>query len=454
LVEPKSEEVESIQPLEPLFVPKRITGFQVIMAPEEDVLGDLEQTVKPEKMDLSEKPLSPIEKAKLMLYRKLLAAEEGKDGKKTEAGGSGAIGALGSLLGSLAKGIPGMDKMTDEMKKELEDLERRNKRKVEKFMDMLRDNPDEALKYAMPLDDKNTGRGSDAGGMGGEWNMSTRWGDFSLFGDTNYRGRGGGGIDLGDEYFQLQQQYRDTAQAFEKKGKYRKAAFVYFKLLKDYHNAATTLEKGKIYKQAAQVYLKHANNKSKAAECYEKGNLFQEAIDLNIELLRYEKAGDLFLKINERKKADVYYQKTADNYIKSNQYVKASLVYRNKMGERMKGQDILMKGWKNNRDAYNCLNNYFANIEDEKSLSKEMDQVFQNHVSDKNRRSFLRILHHEYDKKNSLGSQVREIAYEAIHEEIKNNPEVVTELKFFNKNDRQLIKDSIRFRSSKNKKKR
>jgi tetratricopeptide (TPR) repeat protein len=231
-----------------------------------------------------------------------------------------------------------------------------------------------------------------------------------------------------------------------KKGDYTKAAFVYMKLLKNYTLAAQTLEKGKFYGEAASVYLNYCYNKGKAAECFEKGAMISNAIELHKELNNLEKVGDLYAAINNRKEALFHYRKVADSYTANHQYLKAALLYRKKMNEEETAQDVLLKGWRQNRDAFNCMNNYFSGIRETKQLGYEIETVYQNEVTLVNREIFLRVLQHEYGRHQELNQQVRDLAYEIIVEQAKSNPSIVSELQKFNKEDKLLTKDTMRFK--------
>jgi Tfp pilus assembly protein PilF len=79
------------------------------------------------------------------------------------------------------------------------------------------------------------------------------------------------------------------------------------------------------------------------------------------ELNEDEKVGDLYVILNDKVKANKYFEKVIENYKTNFQYVKASLVYKNKIGDCSQAQDLLMEGWRANKDAGKCLNNYFAN---------------------------------------------------------------------------------------------
>ncbi|OFY83691.1 MAG: hypothetical protein A3F72_12820 [Bacteroidetes bacterium RIFCSPLOWO2_12_FULL_35_15] len=307
-------------------------------------------------------------------------------------------------------------------------------------MDMFKNNPEEALKYAIPLDDI----GSTRGGNKSQLDLLKRWFDFSLLGNNSRSSSGS--INLGDHYYELQKQYNATAQELIKQKDYHKAAFIYMKLLKNNLMAAQTLESGNHFQEAATIYLKHAGNKNKAAECYEKGNMTNEAIEIYKELNENEKVGDLYLTIRKRKEADLYFEKVVTNYKSKNQYVKASLIYKNKMNNEQGGQSLLLEGWRSFKDPSNCLNNYFSNIRDIKILKREIETIYANDLNRQNSETFLQVIRHEYNKNNELSDSIREMAYEIVAAQIPKNPSIVSELKEFNLKDKELMKDTIRFK--------
>jgi tetratricopeptide (TPR) repeat protein len=250
----------------------------------------------------------------------------------------------------------------------------------------------------------------------------------------------------GNSFAQLHSQYMNTAQELTQQQDYKKAAFVYMKLLKNYHMAAQTLEQGGFYQESASVYLKYCSNKLKAAECYEKGNMTENAIELYKELNHDEKVGDLYYALHQKKEAFVYYQKVADGYTQNQQFVKAALLYKNKMENTTIAQEVLLKGWRLNRDGFNCLNNYFSNISDPKQSWSELQEIYHKEVNGMNRETFLRVLQHEYDKQHEFSEPIKDIAYQIVVEQIPANPSIVSELRSFNKEDKKLINDTLRFK--------
>ncbi len=421
-----------IRPADTVYIPMDLKQITVIALPQEEILKYLEEKPKPEKMD--SKPLTLSEKAKLKLY-KAFFDENGKpiNMDKLPKG----------MLAQLSNMAPGMEGKMDEMRKEMEALEARNRNEVDKLLYLMKKDPEEALKYAIPIDNEGTGRGGDVGGF----NMTRRWFNFGLFDNDARHRTGGGGFSLNsdDHLEKLRKQYQETAEELIRKGNYEKAAWIYMKLLKNYYQAAQTLEKGKMYQEAAAIYLKYVKNKLKAAECYEKGNFLKEAIELYIEKEKHEKAGDLFMRMGDQPKAYEQYQLVVNEYLRKNQYLKASFICRNKMGNPMVAQELLMSGWDRNMDAYNCLNNYLKHIEEDKACFDEINKVFQHKTNYKNCQAFINVLKFEYNKRHTISAQVREVAYQVISKHAGEDRQLVRRLTEFNKSDRNLVKDVGRF---------
>jgi len=265
------------------------------------------------------------------------------------------------------------------------------------------------------------------------------------------RRRGSGNFYLESSIFdRLRNKYEEFAQKYVDEKNYVKASKVYMNLLKDNYRGAKTLENGGLYNEAAVIYLKKLNNKADAAVCYEKAKQYRKAIDLYKELHQKEKVGDLYREINDVKSANSYYQMVVDDYVSNNQMVKASLIYREKMEMPPEAQTILLKGWNENRDAFNCLNNYFANIGDVNILDQKIQELYEGLPADK-KMTYLQALKIEFKKDPKLHATTRNIAYEIIAEKVKTNSEIVNELKHFNPEDEVILKDISRYKTARNK---
>lgn len=248
----------------------------------------------------------------------------------------------------------------------------------------------------------------------------------------------------------IRNKYEDLAQKYIDEKDYRKAAKVYMNLLQDNYRGAKTLEDGELYNEAAVIYLKKLKNKSEAANCYEKARQYQKSIELYKELGQNEKVGDLYSQINDVKNANTFYQMVADDYVNNDQMVKASLIYRKKMNVPEEAQRILLKGWNENKDAFNCLNNYFVNIEDVSELSQKIQTLYNETPSDK-KLVYLEAMKHEFKKDEKLQETTRNIAYEIIADQVETNATIINELKYFNPNDDVILKDISRYKTGRNK---
>ena len=118
------------------------------------------------------------------------------------------------------------------------------------------------------------------------------------------------------------------------------------------------------------------------------------------------------------------------------------------MKDEAAGQATLLEGWRSGKDSFNCLNNYFAGIRDTKQLGHEITTVYKTVVTTVNREIFLKALRYEYHKNNELAEDIKDIAYEIIATGIATNPSIVSELKEFNISDKELLKDTIRFKAN------
>lgn len=434
------QQVTLKRPISPVFIPQNIKAFQVHALSPEELLEQLEKHTFSKGKPLDE-PLNAAEKARLVLLKRLF--KQHKEGNRTITQKNGLMGTLESLKNTFL-GKEGSN-WSDELQKEYEDLEKRNQKELDKLLDLLKNDPEEALKYAIPLNNTGINRGN-SGEIGGAWKLSQRWNNFSLFGKQINSGNLGGSASIQDDsFYQLQTQYRATAEQLIREKKYRKAAFVYLKLLKDYRKAAETLEAGKLYQEAASVYLKHCNNKEKAAICYHKGNMHKKAIELYKELEKYELVGDLYLELQQKKDAFFYYDKVIVEHQKMGRYIKAAVIAKDKMEAISRAQSLLLEGWRANSDAFNCLNNYFTNIHDLGLLEVELKDIYKNEVHDKNAHTFLKVLKYEFKKQNTLAPYIRELAYEIIASQASFNPSIIQQLTVFNKGDQNIAKDILRY---------
>lgn len=425
-------------PIKAPFIPQRLRLFEVRSVSPEETIQKLEKEKTIGHKTFEDNPLNFLEKIKLKFLQKLLLSSSKTNSTSDVKNNNnllnklfqGLANILGGLLGGLAKP---MENITERLRMSLEELEKRNKQEADKLLDLFKNNPEEALKYAIPLDSDGIGRGSD---------------DPALL-DFSQRGMGssGGGSVLlpNDTFWQLHKQYQATAEALKKKGEYEKAAQIYLKLLGDKFSAAQTYEAGNYYSEAASIYLKYLNDKNKAALCYEKGSMYSQAIAIYKELEDYRKVGDLYMQLNEIKQAKAAYEKVVEKHIEAKQYVKVAVFLREKLNDYERAQGFLKEGWLKNEDAFNCLNNYFVNITNEKYLGQEIQNLYAQ-INPIQQKDFLKAIKLEYVKSENLKEPIKTISYEIIADLIQQDPYNASELRFFHQEDKNLMKDIMRYK--------
>ena len=267
-----------------------------------------------------------------------------------QAGGArGSAGGEGSWLDSLAKWSKNL---LGSISKETEELRHRE---ILRLMEMLKNNPEEGLKYAIPFGG-GEGRGMAPPGS----HLFERPVDFSL------RNLGGGGpIDywnLPDHYYQeLAKQYRALANRELQLGRYRRAAFIFAELLHELHAAASALEAGGDWREAAILYRTKLNQPLAAAQCLERGGLLDEAIEIYGPLGFDEKVGDLYARLERREDAESAWRRAIDTQVTQHRdYLKAAAIARDKLCDDERTLEILNQGWNDWNQPGQCLSQIFS----------------------------------------------------------------------------------------------
>lgn len=273
---------------------------------------------------------------------------------------------------------------------------------------------------------------------------------LKLSGRTSGFSQGGSSVLLeGNLFDRLRKKYESHAERYRQEGQYLKASNIYLKLLQNPHRAASVLEEGGLYNEAAVLYLKKLSDKQRAAQCYEKGKNYKKAIELYKDLGNKEKAGDLYVLLNDRTAANTCYESLIADYTGATQYVKASLVARYKMQQEEKARELLLKGWNNNHDAFNCINNYFAGFPDHDELKKVIRDIYDDTLPQQ-QEVLLTALKYEFAKGKEMEEITRDIAYEIIASYIQRKPAIASEIKHFNPSDKVIIKDIVRYKAAVN----
>ena len=363
-------------------------------------------------------------------------------------GGLGALQNLGQGLdggeGDSSSGM--MDRLQDWVNKNLEELERRRKKELDRLSDLFDKDVDEALKYAIPLDSPYLNRGS---ASTPSWRLGRRDTDFSLGGLGGGRAVDGWDMDH-NRYMELRKKYLEAANKQLELKNYKKAAYIFANLLGDFSSAANALKQGKFYREAAALYKDHLKNIGMAAQCLEQGGLILEAIDLYIEMERHEKVGDLYVKLEQYNRAAEQYETCVDLAMKRNDVVDAVRILEKKLNRPKRALTTAFNGWVKSIQPERSLDLYFDLIaKNNIDLNPQIKSIFENHTPIGRRNSFLNILMKLNNKHTDkeIGATTKDIAYQIVSNQAtqQNNFENLYRLKNFLTNDRLLNSDISRF---------
>jgi tetratricopeptide (TPR) repeat protein len=433
------------KPSEGIKIHTEIKNFIIHYKSPEQVLDNLEKNMFPEFEKRKDDSLNILEWSRLKLYQGLNKIDDlVKGGKLRSFLDKKLMAKVKNDKSFLSKIAIKVDNYAKRIQIDYVKLEQRNKKEMEKLIDMLNKDPKNMLKHALPLDN-GAGRGNDLSGS-----IFASLGSLLLSGfGSNSLGGGASVLLSGDDYFTLRQQYIKMANDFVAKGNYQDAAYIYIKLLKDYRSAAQILKDGKMYQEAASIYLKYLNDKQSAAECYVLGKMYKEAIVLYLELGNFEKVAELYLQTNQYEKAEFYYNKVISELLIRNQYLKAALIYKDKLNNLQKCQALLWEGTIKNIDTFNCLNNYLNNIVSEEEVNQKIDIIFKNHLSSSNAIPFLQALSFELKRFPNSKQLLKSITQEVISMYGQNNKNLINFIQDYYDQKSEIRKDITLFKLKK-----
>ncbi|MFN3148750.1 hypothetical protein [Bremerella sp.] len=269
-------------------------------------------------------------------------------------GAIGGVGASGSSSGSESW----LDQLREWTRQRLERMNEavlsEREKEINRLMNLLEMNPDEGLKWALPI-----GGESHRGLASPSSQLSQRNPNFSMGGVS-----GGGPADHWDLSHQRQQElvhkYRELANREIGLGRFRRAAYIFAELLADYASAADVLKQGKHWREAALLYKDKLNNSRQAAECLEHGGLWTEAIKLHLELKQYDKAGDLYRRLEQEGEAIKCYETAVSGCRDRRDFLGAADLLENKLGDAARAITALEDAWPHSNQANAGLRELFA----------------------------------------------------------------------------------------------
>lgn len=230
-------------------------------------------------------------------------------------------------------------------------------REMQRLMNLLRDNPDEGLKYAIPFSSQRP----TLPGIGPPtFRLFPRLVDFNL---SSLFGSGSGAVDCWDmpqqSRWELHRRYHELATRELQLGRHRRAAYIFGELLGEYKFAAAALEEGGFYREAAILYRDRLHAPRDAAECLERGGLLHEAIPLYAQLQQFEKVGDLHRLLDDESAAEAAFLQAVDRSLDLRQPHTAARIQLEKLNDTPAALATLDQGWRNGQQTLPCLQQSF-----------------------------------------------------------------------------------------------
>lgn len=226
-------------------------------------------------------------------------------------------------------------------------------RELHKLVDLLENDPDEGLRYAIPL-----ASGKHRGLAHPTAHLRTHDPTFKL-----ELLNGGSPTDSwhipADLRRQLVNQYRTIATSKTRQGNYREAAYVYAYLLGDINAAAYSLSKGEFYREAAILYKDTLKKPRSAAFCLEKAGLLTEAIPLYQNVGDFEKAAELCIRLERLEDSTYFYQKAVYQYQSRGNILDAAKILEAKLDDIPAALTILRSAWPASGQATRSLKEFF-----------------------------------------------------------------------------------------------
>ncbi|MCF6314404.1 MAG: soluble NSF attachment family protein [Verrucomicrobiales bacterium] len=234
-------------------------------------------------------------------------------------------------------------------------------REITRLLDLLKNDPEKGLKFALPLGDHGPQSRGSAGAGGG---LGMRNVNFNLSSLFNSGGAIASWMLDPVDYAQLTGAYRSAANREIQLGRFRRAAYIFANLLGDFYSAANALRQGGLFREAAVLYEKKLKDPHAAAGCFREAGLTEDAIRLYEEIEDFEALGDLYAKLNRSEESRQSYEDAISHYLKSNHPKEAARLARQQFDDDQRALTIYRDAWPNSGEAAACLREEFKLLEE------------------------------------------------------------------------------------------
>lgn len=260
--------------------------------------------------------------------------------------------ALGGTAGALAKAGPGWHWLAAWAKRHGETistgLEKARAGELARLMQMLERDPDNGLRYALPLFSDS---GRDVARPGGR--LGPRNTNFSLGRLFSSRPTDNWNIQRQTRE-RLRHRYRELAERELGLRRYGRAAYIFANLLGDFHAAANALQQGKMWREAAVIYQEKLKDLRRAAMCLEHGGLSTEAIALYLQLHLHEHVAALYLTLGRPEDATAAYRTAVKEFLSRDDVLYAAKLLETKLAAPDEALEVLSRAWPHSKQAVRC----------------------------------------------------------------------------------------------------
>lgn len=355
--------------------------------------------------------------------------------------GPGVIGRPGGGKGNGKR--PGKSRLQEWAEKNWQQLFDKRSREIERLMKLMEKDPDQGLRYALPLS------GLPSRGVAPPtWKLGTRNLNFT-------HGHGAGatdGWDIGDDSrLKLEQKYRDAAKRETLLGRHERAAYIYGNLLGDWAAAAKSLIDAGRHRDAVSIYLHKMNAPAAAAKCMEDAGLLVQAAALYAECRDFEKAGDIHAKLTNETAAREMWLMAVDAQAAP---MEKARILRDKIKDRPAALKILNHTWRSGSHVTESLKACFAMHRQDQDLpaaQELLEEFLKRDPANPTLPQKLKLIHAEsiHWADGRFTRTFEDYAYRRMAEELAARPRSSADLLDFlpklDPNDRLLARDARRF---------
>ncbi len=246
-------------------------------------------------------------------------------------------------------------------------IESRRNSAIHRLMEMLERNPEEGLRYALPMSD-DVFRGISKPGTD-LLRRELRW-------------TSGGGSGSADPWTleqkvreKLRAKYLELALQEKRMGRFERAAYIYAKLLGDYATAAAVLDQGKLFREAAAVYSTRLNNPLMAASCLRKAGDFEEAIRIYREQEAFLESGKMLEELEQRDEAKVDFRLHVATCCRRRKWTEAADCLVDRLDATEEAVELLQKQWPQGVDNEECFKKTLQILQQSDQSSRIVDQI-------------------------------------------------------------------------------